>query len=150
MVKSWILPLFCGLLPASAQAGACAPASAPAPVTAVQAMYAAAMAGDKAAVSAQFAPGFYAFDTGKRYSGEELAGVVDLLKAMHVTMTWTVSEPQQTVMCDVALVTWTNRGTSTDASGTKQRIWLESAVERWRDGAWKLIFFQSSPVPEGK
>lgn len=150
MVSRWILPLFYGLLPVPAWAGTCAPASVPAPVATVLAMYAAAMAGDKAGVSAQFAPGFYAFDTGKRYSGDELAGVVDLLKAMHVTMTWTVNDPQQQVMCDVALVTWTNRGTSTNTSGTKQLTWLESAVERWQDGAWKLIFFQSSPVPDAK
>jgi hypothetical protein len=62
-------------------------------------------------------------------------------------MTWTVNAPAEQVVCDVALVTWDNRGTSTDGDGTKRLEWLESAVERWEGGAWKLVFFHSTLVP---
>lgn len=144
--RRWIAAVLCTLLPVSAWAGSCAPASAPAPVATVQTMYAAMMAGDKARVAATLTPDFYAFDGGKRFSPDQFTGVIDLLKGAHIAMTWTVNEPQQKVMCDVALVTWDNRGTSTDAVGTKRLEWLESAVERWQDGAWRLVFFQSAPV----
>lgn len=149
MMAKWIGLILFGLS-GSAWASSCAPASAPHPVKTVQAMYSAAMAGDKAGVLATFAPGFYAFDGGRRYSGTELAGLVDMLKALHRTMTWTVNAPDERVFCNIAMVTWDNRGTSTDANGTKRLEWLESAVERWQGGAWKLVFFHSTDVPSSK
>jgi hypothetical protein len=133
-------------VPGLARATPCAPALAPHPVDTVRAMYAAAMAGDKAGVTATFAPDFHAFDVGKRYSAAEFAGIVDALRAMHVTMAWTVNTPRETVSCDVAWLDWDNRGSATDAHGTVPLEWLESAVLRWQDGAWKIAFFHSTQV----
>lgn len=132
--------------PLLAQAAPCAPASAPHAVETVRAMYAAAMAGDKAGMVATFGPGFRAFDTGKAYSAEAFSGLVDYLKSAHVTMAWTVIEPHETVACDVAWIDWDNKGSATDAKGTRPIEWLESAVLRWQDGAWKLVFFHSTEL----
>lgn len=129
-----------------ALAAPCAPASAPHAVETVRAMYAAAMAGDKGGMVATFAPGFHAIDTGKVYSAEAFGGLVDYLKSAHMTMAWTVNDPHETVACDVAWVDWDNRGSATTAAGTKQLEWLESAVLRWQDGAWKLAFFHSTEI----
>jgi hypothetical protein len=134
----------------AAQAAPCAPASAARPVETVRTMYAAAMAGDKVGMTAAFAPEFHAFDQGKRYSANQFGGLIDYLKANHLTMTWTINSPQETVSCDVAWVDWDNLGTITDASGTKPLEWLESAVLRWHNGGWKLVFFHSTPVPDQK
>ncbi len=147
MKARWMGLILCGL-PTSAWASACAPVSAH-PAKTVQAMYSAAMAGDKRGMLATFAPDFYAFDGGRRYSGTELAELVDTLKATHRTMTWSVNASEEQVVCDVALITWDNRGTSTDINGTKNLEWLESAVERWQGGTWKLVFFHSTLVPPG-
>jgi hypothetical protein len=146
-----IAALVLAALPGAALADTCAPASAPRPAATVEAMYAAAMAGDKAGMAATFAPGFYAFDGGRRFSAEEFVGIVDLLKATKTTMTWTVNAPDEKIACDIAWVTWDNRGSATGPSGTRQIEWLESAVERWQDGAWRLVFFHSTQVsPRGK
>ncbi|HEX4695752.1 nuclear transport factor 2 family protein [Sphingomonas sp.] len=134
-------------LPGAALADTCAPASAPRPTATVEAMYAAAMAGDKAAMAATLAPDFYAFDGGRRYSASEFVGFIDLLKAMKTTMAWTVTAPDEKIVCDVAWVTWDNRGSATDPTGTRKIEWLESAIERWQDGAWRLVFFHSTQVP---
>src|SRR3569623_2259075 len=134
-------------LPSAAQADTFAPASAPRPAATVEAMYAAAMAGDKAGMAATFAPGFYAFDGGRRYSAGEFVGIIDLLKTSKTRMVWTVNAPDEKIACDVAWVTWDNKGSATGPRGTRQIEWLESAVERWQDGAWRLVFFHSTQMP---
>src|SRR3569623_473752 len=60
-------------LPSAALADTCAPASAPRPAATVEAMYAAAMAGDKAGMAATFAPGFNAFDGGRALAGRRVS-----------------------------------------------------------------------------
>ena len=137
-------------MPVCAWAAPCAPATAPRPIETVRAFYAAAMAGDKAALNGTFGQDFHAIDGGRPYTAAEFGGLLDYLKANHLTMTWTVNAPQETVACDVAWANWDNRGTVTDANGTKPLEWLESAVLRWQDGAWKMAFFHSSKLTPPK
>ena len=144
--------LIAGTLAASAAAGAaaaprCAPPSAGDPADSVRRMYAAAMKLDREGIQREFAPDFYAFDGGKRFSGPELIELIRRAQESGKTYAWSVTEPEIHVSCDLAWATWTNRGAITDASGTTPLTWLESAVLVWRDGAWKLSFFHSTRIP---
>jgi ketosteroid isomerase-like protein len=93
---------------------------------------------------------FYAYDGGKRFDGDAL---MELLKQAHAKgrqFIWSVTEPQVHVNCDMAWVTYVNKGSVREADGTMTSVtWLESAVMRW-DGnanAWKVRFLHSTRVP---
>ena len=131
----------------AAEAKSCAPKAAPDPSDTIRQMYAAAMKNDKPAMLQALEPDFYAFDGGRRFSRTEFVGIVDMIRAKGQTYAWTVNDPDVHVACDTAWVTYVNRGTVTDTSGTQPRVWLESVVLDWHDGAWKLRFFHSTPGP---
>ena len=63
---------------------------------------------------------------------------------------WTVNQPEVHVSSDIAWITYVNRGSIKDASGTKDVTWLESAVLRKERGDWRIQFFHSTRVPEKK
>ena len=110
-------------------------------------MYAALTADDRDKFRAVTAPGFYAFDLGKRFSGDAL---MDLIKTAHgagKVYVWTVSEPEVRVSGDIAWITYINRGSVKDTSGTKDVTWLESAVLRKDKDVWRIHFFHSTRVP---
>lgn len=90
------------------------------------------------------APGFYAYDTGKRYDGDALFEMIKAAHARGLEAQWSVTEPKATLVCDSALVTYVNRGALGDASGMKPTVWLESAWLRYRNGAWRLAFLHST------
>ncbi len=129
----------------TAAAQTCAPASAE-PVDAVRQMYAAAMAGDRAKTVAAFTSEGYLFDGGARFTPEGIADFILKAEAAGVKPRWNVVAPESHVTCDLAWATWTNRGTFTTAAGDEPKLWLESAVLVWRDGAWKIRFFHSTAV----
>jgi len=124
-------------------AGTCAPGSAE-PVDAVRQMYAAAMAGDRAQTVAAFAPDAYLFDGGVRFTPEAIADFILKAEAAGLKPRWTIEGVESHVACDLAWSSWTNRGTFTTAAGTEPKLWLESAVLVWRNGAWKIRFFHST------
>ncbi len=144
------LAALCGLAALALSAGAaiagpCAPASAD-PVEGVRQMYAAAMAGDRAGTIAAFAPDGYLFDGGVRFTPEGIADFILKAEAAGLKPRWTIEDPESHLACDLAWATWTNRGTFTTAAGVVPKQWLESAVLVWRNGAWKIRFFQSTAV----
>ena len=49
--------------------------------------------------------------------------------------------------CNDAWITYVNRGSVQDGSGTKDLTWLESAFLHKEAGAWKIRFFHSTRVP---
>ncbi len=124
---------------------ACAPKGSE-PVDAVRRMYAAAMAGDRAGTLAAFAPDGFLFDGGARFTPEAIADLILKAEAAWTKPEWTVVGSESHAACDLAWATWTNHGTFTTASGAAPKTWLESAVFVWRDGAWKIRFFHSTPV----
>ena len=87
---------------------------------------------------------FYAFDVGKRFAGEELIELVKKLHAAGTIFVWEVTDPQAYVDGQTAWMTWINRGSIEDASGKKELTWLESAVLRKTDGAWRVQFLHST------
>ena len=114
---------------------------------AVRSMFAALTADDLAKFRAVTTPDFYAFDVGKRFTGDVL---MDLIKAAHAegkVYVWTVNEPEVHISGDIAWITYVNHGSIKDASGTKNVTWLESAVLQKGKGIWRIHFFHSTRAP---
>ena len=116
----------------------------------IRSFFAAATADDLDKLHAVIAPDFYAFDAGGRFTGDAL---MDMIKAAHAAgkvYVWTVNEPEVHISGDIAWITYVNRGSIKDASGTKDVTWLESAVLQKEKGTWRIHFFHSTRVPEKK
>jgi hypothetical protein len=90
------------------------------------------------------APDFYAFDGGKRFTGDELMVLLTKLHAAGTILVWQVTEPQAYVDGQTAWMTWINRGSIGDAAGKTELTWLESAVLRRTDGTWRIHFLHST------
>ena len=72
------------------------------------------------------------------------------IKAQHVAgkrYEWNVTEPDVHVSGNTAWIAYTNKGSITDASGTINQTWLESAFLEKQAGAWKIVFMHSTRVP---
>jgi len=91
---------------------------------------------------------FYAYDNGKRFDGD---GIMDMVKQYHVKgyqFIWSVTEPQVHVNCDIAWLTYVNKGSIKQPDGTLTSVtWLESAVMRWDGNVWKVRFLHSTREP---
>src|SRR4051794_827502 len=116
-------------------------------VEAVRSMFTALAAENVPKLRATIAPSFYAFEAGGRITGDAL---IDLMKKAHAAgkaYVWTVNEPEVHMGGDTAWITYVNRGSIKDASGTKEASWLESAVLRKEKDSWRIQFFHSTRVP---
>jgi hypothetical protein len=116
-------------------------------IEAVRVMYVAATNDDLELFRSVTTPDFYAFDVGKRFTGDEL---MDLIKKAHTAgkvYVWQVTAPQVRIDGRTAWITYTNRGSVEDAAGKQNLSWLESAVLRKENGAWRIHFFHSTRVP---
>jgi ketosteroid isomerase-like protein len=114
---------------------------------AMRSMYAAAANDDLARFRSVTAQDFYAFDNGKRFTGGEL---MDFVKSMHAAgkvYVWDVTGPEVHIDGNTAWITYVNKGSIQDGSGTANLSWLESAVLRKEDGSWRIQFLHSTRVP---
>jgi ketosteroid isomerase-like protein len=119
-------------------------------VETVRAIFAAATADDLAKFHAVTTPGFYLFDEGFRFDGDT---IMKLAKADHAAgkvYVWTVTAPDVHVDGDTAWIAYVNKGSVTDASGTVDHQWLESAFLKREAGVWRIAFMHSTPVPAPK
>jgi ketosteroid isomerase-like protein len=117
---------------------------------AIRSFFAAAASDDLAKFRSVTTPDFYAFDAGGRFASDAL---MDLIKTAHAAgkvYVWTVNEPEVHISADIAWITYVNRGSIKDASGTKDVTWLESAVLQKEKGMWRIHFFHSTRAPEKK
>ena len=89
-------------------------------------------------------PDFYAFDGGRKITGDELMTLIKDAHAAGKVYTWQVTEPQVHVEGQMAWITYFNRGSLQDASGKKDFVWLESAVLHKSAGAWRIQFVHST------
>jgi 2-polyprenyl-3-methyl-5-hydroxy-6-metoxy-1,4-benzoquinol methylase len=60
---------------------------------------------------------------------------------------WNVTEPDVHISGDTAWIAYINKGSITDASGTVNQQWLESAILEKQKGFWKILFMHSTRVP---
>lgn len=110
----------------------------------VRSMFAALAANDGDKFRAVLAPDFYAFDVGKRFTGDALLELIKTAQAAGNVYVWTVNEPDVHISGDIAWIAYVNRGSIKDASGTENVTWLESAVLQKEKGAWRIRFLHST------
>jgi SnoaL-like domain len=150
-VASLAAILSAALLSASASPATSACSSTPADrdqvVEVMRTMYAAATADDLAKFHTVAVPDFYAFDGGTRYDGDALMNMIKTFHDRGIVFVWSVTQPHVESDCHLAWITFVNRGSKRDASGTKNLSWLESAVLQKQSGAWRIRFFHSTRVP---
>lgn len=134
------------------QAKACSATDADKPAVAetLRTMYAVAMKNDVAGFDALLAPGFYMYDNGHRYEGDEImTKVMPGYTQKGFKFVWSVQEPVVEVDCNTAWIAYVNKGSVTMPDGKKMDMtWLESAVLEKRDGRWLLRFFHSTRVAQ--
>jgi len=72
------------------------------------------------------------------------------IKAQHAAgkrYEWNVTEPDVDISGNTAWIAYVNKGSTTDAYGTLNQNWLESAFLEKQAGTWKIAFMHSTCVP---
>jgi hypothetical protein len=116
-------------------------------INAVSTVFAAAATDDRAKFDSVIAPGFYIFDGGLRFNGDTIMAFIKAQHAAGKHYEWNVTEPDVHISDDTAWIAYVNKGSITDASGTTQLKWLESAFLQKQAGNWKIVFMHSTRVP---
>ena len=144
---------FCAVLltvGALIDAGATEPSEQTEVAETMRAMFAAAAADDATTFRAVTTPDFYSFDAGERFTRDALLALIKEARASGKTYVWNVTDPEVYIQGNLAWITYVNRGSVTDASGTKNVTWLESAVLQRENGTWRVRFFHSTRAAEKK
>jgi hypothetical protein len=113
----------------------------------VSTIFIAARADDVAKFDSVIASAFYIYDGGARFNGD---AIMALIKAQHAAgkrYEWNVTEPDVHISGKTAWIAYVNKGSITDASGTVNQKWLESAFLQKQAGVWKIVFMHSTRVP---
>lgn len=87
--------------------------------------------------------GFYAYDVGKRFPGQELVTFVRAAHDRGVQLNWSIGALDTKICSDVAWSAWENVGSAGIPPDIQNVRWLESAVLVRQDGSWKIDFFHS-------
>jgi hypothetical protein len=116
-------------------------------VATMESMFAAATNDDLEKWHEVAAPDFSAFDNGKRFEGDALMELIKTLHGQGRTYRWKVTEPEVQIDRGTAWITYVNKGSMQDATGTKDMTWLESAILQKGNGGWRIRFLHSTRVP---
>jgi ketosteroid isomerase-like protein len=114
---------------------------------AVSTIFSAVGAEDIAKLDSVIAPDFYIFANGMRFNGDALMAAIKALHAAGKRNNERVTEPDIHISGNTAWIAYVNKGSTTDASGTVNQNWLESAFLEKRAGTWKIVFMHSTRVP---
>jgi ketosteroid isomerase-like protein len=113
----------------------------------VSTIFTAARVDDVAKFDSVIASDFYIFDGGARFNGDSIMALIKAQHAAGKRYEWNVTEPDVHISGNTAWVAYVNKGSITDASGTVNQNWLESAFLEKQAGAWKIVFMHSTRVP---
>jgi hypothetical protein len=113
----------------------------------VSAIFVAARADDVAKFDSVIASDFYIFDGGARFNGDSIMALIRAQHAAGKRYEWNVTEPDVHILGNTAWIAYVNKGSITDASGTVDQNWLESAFLEKQAGTWKIVFMHSTRVP---
>jgi len=116
-------------------------------VDTVSTIFSAARADDVAKFDSVIAPGFYIFDGGARFNGDTIMALIKAQHAAGKRYEWNVTEPDVHINGNTAWIAYVNKGSISDASGTVNQNWLESAFMEKQAGTWKIVFMHSTRVP---
>jgi ketosteroid isomerase-like protein len=114
----------------------------------MNAMFTALQKDDAAGLNSILAPDFYMFDGGHRFNGEGVMAQIRTLQDSGKRFEWSVTEPDVHVSGNTAWIAYVNQGSITDASGSVNQQWLESAFLERQTGLWKVRFVHSTRVPK--
>ena len=117
-------------------------------VDAMRSMYVAATNDDLAKFHTVAAVDFYSFDNGKRFTGDALMEFVKKAHAAGKIYVWVVTEPEVHIDGATAWITYVNKGSLQDSSGTQKLSWLESAMLHKEKGIWRIHFFHRTRVSQ--
>ena len=95
-------------------------------------------------------PDFYAFDAGRKFSGNELALFIKEAHAKGTHINWSITDPVVHVSCDTAWLTYVNQGFVETKEGRQVVTWLESMVLEYRHPKWHIRFLHSTRTPNTK
>lgn len=115
-------------------------------VDTVSTLFTAARADDLAKFDSVVAPGFYIFDGGLRFNGDSIMAFIKTQHEAGKRYEWNVTEPDVHISGHTAWIAYTNKGSVSDASGTGNQTWLESAFLEKQAGVWKIVFMHSTRV----
>jgi ketosteroid isomerase-like protein len=113
----------------------------------VSTIFNAARADDLAKFDSVIASDFYIFDGGARFNGDAIMTLIKNQHAAGKLYEWNVTEPDIHISGNTAWIAYVNKGSITDASGTLNQKWLESAFLEKQAGTWKIVFMHSTRVP---
>lgn len=113
----------------------------------VSTIFTAARTDDVAKFDSVIAPGFYLYDGGARFNGDTIMAFIKAQHAAGKHYEWNVTEPDVHISGETAWIAYVNKGSITDASGTVEQNWLESAFLEKQAGVWKVVFMHSTRVP---
>jgi ketosteroid isomerase-like protein len=116
-------------------------------VDTVSTIFTAARADDVAKFDSVIASDFYIFDVGARFNGDTIMAFIKAQHAAGKRYEWNVTEPDVHISGNTAWIAYVNKGSITDASGTVNQNWLESAFLQKQAGVWKIVFMHSTRVP---
>jgi len=116
-------------------------------VDTVSTVFAAARADDLAKFHSVIASGFYIFDGGARFDGDSIMALINGQHAAGKRYEWNVTDPDVHISGSTAWIAYVNKGSITDAAGTVNQSWLESAFLEKQAGTWKIVFMHSTRVP---
>ena len=116
-------------------------------VDTVKTVFAAALTDDITLLNTVIVPEFYIYDGGARFSADGIMALIKTQLAAGKRFEWNVTEPDVHISGNTAWIAYLNSGRITDASGTTNQKWLESAFLEKRAGVWKIAFMHSTRVP---
>ncbi len=116
-------------------------------VDTVSTVFIAARADDVAKFDSVIASDFYIFDNGARFNGDSIMALIKAQHAAGKRYEWNVTEPDVHVSGNTAWIAYVNKGSISDAAGTVNQDWLESAFLEKQSGKWKILFMHSTRVP---
>jgi hypothetical protein len=116
-------------------------------VDTVSTIFTAARTDDVAKFDSVIASDFYIYDVGSRFNGDSVMNIIKALHAAGKRLEWNVTEPDVHITGNTAWIAYVNKGSISDASGTVNQNWLESAFLQKQAGIWKIVFMHSTRVP---
>jgi hypothetical protein len=116
-------------------------------VDTVSTIFTAARTDDVAKFDSVIASDFYIYDVGSRFNGDSVMNIIKALHAAGKRLEWKVTEPDVHITGNTAWIAYVNKGSISDASGTVNQNWLESAFLQKQAGIWKIVFMHSTRVP---
>ena len=116
-------------------------------IDALNTVFTAARTDDVAKFNSVIAPGFYIYDVGARFNGDSIMALIKAQHAAGKRYEWKVTEPDVHISGKTAWIAYVNEGSISDASGTVNQTWLESAFLEKQAGTWKIVFMHSTRVP---